>query len=148
MQLYLYTTSDEHEKINKNVSRETLVNFSVKEETNILQPVIFISGSLDNITSFNYAHVPDWKRYYYITNCEIVRTNMYRLTLKVDVLMSHKTGILNNKAILKRSEMIYDSYLQNSNIKMEAYKQIQTKSFNYTFVPETSLLLTTLGGAS
>lgn len=54
--------------------------------------------------SYNYAFIPDYSRYYYITNIEWLGGNAWRLFLSVDVLMSFATNIKNTRAVVSRLE--------------------------------------------
>lgn len=148
--IFLKRTNNEKNVLNKTYVDEltTQVDVTLKNETSITDPVFLISGDLNNITQFNYITCDFFKRNYFIIDIKQVRHNLYEITAHVDVLMSFKNEILNNTAILDRAHSVYDDYLQDTNIQMESYKMVQTKKFNYTFVPETSLLLTVLGGGN
>lgn len=148
--IFLKRTNNEKNVLNKTYVGEltTQVDVTLKNETSITDPVFLISGDLNNITQFNYITCDFFKRNYFIIDIKQVRHNLYEITAHVDVLMSFKNEILNNTAILDRAHSVYDDYLQDTNIQMESYKMVQTKKFNYTFVPETSLLLTVLGGGN
>lgn len=66
---------------------------SLRNESNVLNPTILIEHA--NPTGYNYCHIPDFGRYYYITEFKSVRTGIWQLNLSVDVLMSYSTQILN-----------------------------------------------------
>lgn len=54
----------------------------------------------DNPTAYNYCYIPDFDRYYFISNITSVRTNLWRIDCSVDVLMSYQAEILNLDVIV------------------------------------------------
>lgn len=146
--IFLQRTDSEQNEINKQLAISTEIAVNLKDNCDIINPTFLISGSVDNLSQYNYIRVPTFNRYYFIKSITQIRHNLYEIHAHVDVLMSFKNEILNNTAILDRAHSVYDDYLQDTNIQMESYKMVQTKKFNYTFIPETSLLLTVLGGGN
>lgn len=146
MKAYLYVTNSEKEEINKVLNSKTEIDIALKRDTTIIDPTLILSGTLDNISGYNYFYIPEFKRYYFLTDLKVVRNQLYELKGHVDVLMSFKTQILNNPAIIERSTSTYDLYLQDSEFNIESYRQIQTKKFNFEFKPETNLILSVIGG--
>ena len=60
------------------------------------------------IVTCNYVYIPDFNRHYFVNDITIVRNNLYRLSLHVDVLMSYKNEISNVNALVSRNEFDYD----------------------------------------
>lgn len=69
---------------------------TIRGESSILKPSITIQAG--NIVGFNYCYIPDFGRYYFIQDVVSLRVNVWELMLTVDVLMSHKSEILNSPA--------------------------------------------------
>lgn len=141
----LYKTNTPNNHVTKTLTNEISLDCVYKDITSVLNPTITISTST-NLSSYNYAYISDNSRYYYITNIKHVRNNIYEIELKVDVLFSHKTEILSNKAILSRQEKIYNMYLSDNNFKIYSKKTVQTKEFPYGFNHSGTFVLTTIGG--
>ncbi len=59
----------------------------IHEPTDVMNPVITVSTRGDYL-SCNYAYIPAWERYYYITSITATTGNMMTVTLHEDVLMS------------------------------------------------------------
>ena len=73
------------------------------EPTNILTPEISINiGYTANPTSYNYAFMQDFNRYYFVTNWAYNR-GLWIATMSVDVLASWKTDIGNSDKYILRS---------------------------------------------
>ena len=70
----------------------TSVSISLKGGCDILNPT-FILNSSDIPAGNNYAYVPAFNRYYFITGISAVRNDLVEITGRVDVLGSWKSAI-------------------------------------------------------
>lgn len=92
MELILYRTLDDNNVINKTLTNAMTVNINFKRDTNIVNPDIVLSG---DFRGFNYAHIPDLNRYYFIESIEQLNLHLVKLNMKCDVLETYKDAILN-----------------------------------------------------
>jgi hypothetical protein len=92
MEISLFVNSSERQAINKNLGSGVTLLGSLRNETSVINPSILIEHI--NPSLFNYCYIPDFNRYYFITNITSVRTNLWRIDCAVDVLMSFKEQIL------------------------------------------------------
>ena len=79
-----------------------MLSGTLRESTNILTPSILIEG--ENFSEYNYAYIQQFHRYYFIESMDVVRKNLWRVNLTVDVLESFKTSIKAQKVIICDSE--------------------------------------------
>jgi hypothetical protein len=100
MNIKLYYNTSDNRYINKTLSLELSINGNLKNETSLLSPIITIKS--DAVLRYNYAYIPEFKRYYYITGIENVRNEVWRLYLQVDPLMSFKADILSLKVVVNK----------------------------------------------
>lgn len=98
MNIYLYVNSSERQAITKTLSGATELIGSLRSETSVISPQIIIEGT--NPTGFNYAYIPQFGRYYFIDSMDSIRTNLWRLNLSVDPLMSFHDQVLNLQVIV------------------------------------------------
>lgn len=98
MIVYLYNTKDDNNVLEKNLTDEKIYNIRLKNPVDIIRPSLIIES--DKILLYNYAYIPEFKRYYFIENISNQSNNRYLLDLKVDVLMSFKNDILNAKGLI------------------------------------------------
>lgn len=99
MQLILHKTTDSNKVINKTLTHKVDLNITLKRDTDIIQPIILLSKvSGINFKQYNYAHIPDLNRYYFINSVESVNNSIDKLSLECDVLETYKADILNSKA--------------------------------------------------
>lgn len=140
----LYKTSSPYNQITKTLTNELSLTGTYKDNISILEPEVLISTST-NINQYNYMYIADNERYYFI-EIDIVRDGLYRVKGSVDVLYSHKTEILNNKAVVKRQANQYNLYLNDDIFKVYNKTNVITKNFPYGFDRNGSYILTVLGG--
>ena len=102
MDIKFFQNSSEKNKIGKTLTNETTVSGTLRETTDIINPVVLIEA--ENLTGFNYAQIPTFGRYYFIERMEVVREDLWRVHMTVDVLESFKTSIKNQNVIISDSE--------------------------------------------
>ena len=107
--IHLTNYNGEKNRINKNVSFLVKLQGTLRESSDVVNPSILVESPVDAICGFNYAYIPVFKRYYYITNCTAYRDNLTVITMSVDVLFTYKETILNSPAIIVRSSKTTDS---------------------------------------
>lgn len=91
MQIDFYKTKTESTALNKVLTDNFSITGSLRDECDILNPII--EFNFDNrLLSHNYAYIPAFNRYYYITGVKVVG-KLVTLKMHVDVLMSHKDEI-------------------------------------------------------
>lgn len=101
-------------KININEKDESLellttVKGSLKEGSSILTPQILVDTSnpelKDGVASFgNYAQIVEFNRYYFIDDVVLTTKNLWRISMRVDVLNTYANSILSQTALILRSE--------------------------------------------
>lgn len=92
MELKIYNNNSNTNVMNKNITLLSTLDFSLKIDNSILQPVLI----LKNYSNGNYCYIEEFKRYYYITDIKLLTGGLYQLQLEVDVLMTYKDIIMNN----------------------------------------------------
>lgn len=97
-------------------SATTLTSVQLKDDTGIMNPVLLINPNNAALpvpfvpSGFNYAHIPSFGRYYFVTDWTW-RKGLWECALSVDVLASFRTAIGNTSAYVERS-----AYASNGNI--------------------------------
>ena len=96
----------------------TLNNVELKENTSFLNPTLKISpnpnqGQTFSPTQYNYASIPYWMRYYFVTDWRWCN-GIWEVDLTVDVLASFKSSIGDTDAYILRSSYLYDGTLMDS----------------------------------
>lgn len=102
IKLYTFT---KRENSTAQPSGGTKFDCNLKDETSIINPEILISAS--SLSSYNYAYISDFGRYYFIRDIVSVRNNLWRLSLECDVLATYKSQIGDSAEYVLRSSSDY-----------------------------------------
>ena len=114
-QISLQKNTSPPNKVDKEPTDVAYATGVLKDGASILDPVILIDSSLssDIISNINYAYIAEFGRYYYITNIMSVTNQLWEIHMHVDVLMTYKTQIRNQSAIICRQEKKYNMLLDD-----------------------------------
>lgn len=157
-QIALYQTTSSNMRIDKSCKHlHTYSNITMKEGTSITNPVITLCASDQNVCIANYAYIPKFHRYYYIEDVVNIgghrfdETNqidlyLWEIHLRCDVLMSHKSDIIDQTAIFKRSQKGYNLYLNDDRIQIDNRPHIYTRVFPNSLTNNGTYVLLVAGG--
>ena len=117
MNIRLHYNSSDNRCINKTLDTGCELSGTLREETSIIRPEIIIKSELP-IVRYNYAYIPEFKRYYYISNIESLRQNVWKLHLEVDPLMSFRADILALKVVVSKQSLTIngDEYIDDGSL--------------------------------
>lgn len=90
MELQIYNNESNTNVVNKKITLVDKVNFNLKSDNSILQPILLIK----KYSKGNYCYIKEFNRYYYITDIKLLTGGMYQLQLEIDVLMTYKEDIM------------------------------------------------------
>lgn len=151
MTIGLYQNKSDEIVLNKKLETVATYEGYLKNATSVQNPSILIEGvfNIGNNINANYMYLPDYRRYYYITEIKQIRANLVEISGRVDVLMSFKDEILKCSGIVKKQQNsnAYNLYLDDGSLKTYQNKRIITKEFPSGFPLENdSFILVTAGG--
>lgn len=115
MKVILYSSSEEAKSFPKSLSNGVDLAGNLRDECDIIDPVISIVGMKPNDT-FNYCHIPEFSRYYFITGKKVITTSVVEISLHEDVLQTWSQYILQQEGVVLRNEFEYDSMLIDENV--------------------------------
>ena len=144
MEITLYYNSSEKNKINKTLSSVAVLSGSIKGESSIINPEILIE--YNNPAAFNYCYIDAFSRYYFVKDVTVVRNNLLRLRLTIDVLESFKTQILAQHVIIDKNTNKFDYYLLDDNWKVNAKTKTDIVNFPSGLLESGEFILITAGG--
>lgn len=108
MTIQLTSYNGEKNRINKEVSFSAQFEGTLREASDVVNPAILIEAPVDSVCGFNYAFIPEFKRFYFIQNCTAFRSGLTVINMAVDVLYTYKSSILNSPAVIVRSSKAGD----------------------------------------
>lgn len=123
MTITLYNNTSPPNYVNKSITQVEELSGTLREACSIVDPVITIERS--NPTGFNYAYITEFSRYYYVTGVSSEVNGLIAVAMHVDVLMTYKSQIASAKAIVRRQENRYNTYLDDGIFK--AYQNSKHK---------------------
>ena len=138
MELILYRTLDNANVINKVLTDPVTVNITLKNDVNIINPEIVLSG---DFRGYNYAHIPELNRFYFIESFEQINLRFGKLFMSCDVLETYKADILKCSGTIKRDikEGDYGAVSADSTVNI-----ITTHKADVKLILENNIVLTTL----
>lgn len=145
MNLRLCINNSEKNKINKDLTAGVTLSGTLRNESNVVNPSIVIN--IENPTIYNYAYIEDFKRYYFITDYISLRTGIWQINLKSDVLMSFKDSILASNVLINNTETTgKNNYLSGSNWVNNCKAKTDIVTFSHGLLNEGQYILITAGG--
>ena len=142
MQFILYNTLDGENVINKTLTDRVSIDIILKRDVIIDNPRITLLNDGVDYSSFNYAEIPDFNRFYFIRGYEQINSRMVSLELETDVLESYKNEILGSLARFNREIRTGD--FADVNIDKSFITSI-SKYYSEVELTGSSIVLTTVG---
>lgn len=81
---------------------------TLRNESPVSSPSILVetdSIAIGDLVRSNYAHIPEFGRYYYIRECTHFRNHLWVVDMHCDVLMSFSAGIKASSAIIEETSL-------------------------------------------
>ena len=117
IELYNFSKKNNSTKI-PSTSFATILNCQLKDQVSFLSPVIIVRPNVIqgfSPAAFNYAHIPYWQRYYFITDWVYINA-CWECHLSLDYMASFRDFIGNSSQYILRS-----SYEKDGNISDNVY---------------------------
>lgn len=125
----LFQNNSDTNVVQKSITQKAELSGTLRDDCSIIDPIITVEGiAASDLKYINYAEIPDFGRYYYVTNI-ILKGNLFEVHMHIDVLNTYKDQIRPLNAIIARQESRYNLYLQDGLIKQYANPHIQIKQF-------------------
>ena len=136
---------DERNKINKSFTSRYDYTGYIKEPSSVIDPSILIEADIAKIAGCNYAYIPQFRRYYYITNIVSATNTTCTIKLHVDVLMSYKNQLMDCYGYVDRQEDICSVMIADPEKLKQINPTISTVPFTVPTAAEgyTYCLITT-----
>lgn len=141
-----YKTSSENNRVVKSLSNATTLSGELRAQTSVLNPSIFVETA--NPSTFNYAYIPEFGRYYYITDITSIINRGWIISMRCDVLMTYASQIKALTPIIEREEIGFKAGLVDSGIPIDVNKKVEKYYFPNGFTKDIQYVLTTAGGAT
>lgn len=127
MTIELYYNTSDSNVVNKNIVLDRTIDGVLKQPTSILTPTVTVES--EGVILCQYARIPEFNRYYYITDVVSINNKLWSISMSVDVLMTFKNYLLERSAIIARQENLYNLYLDDDKFLVNAQRMYVTKAF-------------------
>lgn len=131
MTIDLYINDSENNRIGKSLSLVSSMNGTLKEACSVQNPVITIEA--ENLSNINYLYIPEFSRYYFVTDATVLQHNLWQISAHVDVLESFKDQILSQKAIISRQENLWNLYQEDEMFRTYSQPVLDEIAWNSDF---------------
>lgn len=145
MDITFYYNQSDSNYIVKNIVQIESLSGTLRAESSALQPKITVATL--NPTAYNYAYIPDFNRYYYVTDWISVRNGVWECSLSVDPLMSYASQIASAKiSLVNTQSQDADNYLSSNIFRTTVKEKTDILSFSSGLLENGEYILITAGG--
>lgn len=155
MQICLYRSTAEPNRIDKQnyLSEPFTLNGTLTLDCSMVDPVIEIEKTNPVYYQYNYMYIPDFKRFYFISDWINTANNLWQLRAHVDVLYTYASEIYRAQAIASKAQSatVSSNEIDDGSYAAEVPTQIKTYSFSNSFDTVSAVLIVsgiipTIGG--
>lgn len=143
MQIILYKCAAENRQIDKTSllsQTATLTGNLRQKNVSVTDPTITINYD-SSVFQCNYAYIPEFNRYYFITGFSNVVNGIVDISMHVDVLMSFKDEFLQNEGYIDTSLNYGNFYLNDPNAPVQQNTDLfKVKSFDSPFTGSSVIM--------
>jgi len=130
MNIIIQKNLSEKNRVTKNIQNITELQGTLRNETDIINPVIQFQGDVTQVINANYLTIVEFGREYFITDIKSVNAQLYEISAHCDVLASFRSEILANSGIIKKNETLYNTYINDGFYTVEQGMQTFIKPFS------------------
>lgn len=146
MTIELFNNTSDNNNLNKSLTSHGNKQCDIKGEIDLIRPTFVVGHVSNQFKDCNYCYVPDYGRYYYITNKKGLLGNRMMLECVVDPLMSFKDAIKEMSVIADRANAsIRNPYFDNGTLVNDCKHTKQIINFNNGFSNSGCYILLTCG---
>lgn len=146
MKVIFYRNNSDNRVVNKQLTIIKDLNLTRKIEKSIFEPVIEIVKDRD-MNNCNYVYIEEFNRFYFVVDIMELDGNIYRITMKEDVLTSFKNSILNLTALVERQEFKRNTQIVDNELLSQANNNFYCKTVGNYVNNDYNIYLTTCGGS-
>lgn len=141
---FFYNMSDSR-VINKNIVAGETFQGQARDEVDVMNPVIRFDKP--DVLRYNYAYIPQFQRYYDITDRTAFREGLWDVSFAVDVLMSFRGDISQLAVVVDKQSMLENGneYIDDSSLVAENVMFQTVYNFQNGFNDTGEFILITAG---
>lgn len=148
----LYKNSSPRNSFYPSLSKIRDISGTLRDECSLLNPRILMRiNDVGDLKNVNYMYIPEFGRYYYITDIVSVRNTEILVSGHVDVLSTYRKEILANDAIIGRSGVsntYYNTYLEDKELATYQDSYVCNYKFPKSFSHNNDNIILAVAGAA
>lgn len=131
--------------VNKQLGEFTAIEGDLRQTFDVLRPTVTLRRQPR--PAFNYCHIPDLGRYYFVERVSFEGNGAYELSLRVDVLKTYESEILAATGRVSESDNP-DPYISNRESVFDRRARFEKVAFENTglFKEDGSIIMITIKG--
>lgn len=148
MTIKTYRYLGDSRKVNKKLEAVTTYsNTVIVGDMSVQSPTISLQlDGFTDIINFNYIHIPELRRYYYVESSTIREDGFVQIQCRVDVLKSFASDILSSTQFVERQQNKCTYLLPDNLYNIKSNRNLTIKNFGSDIiVPNDDFILTTYG---
>lgn len=123
----LFQNNSDTNVVQKSITQKSELSGTLRDDCSIIDPIINVEGiAPSDLKYINYAEIPDFGRYYYVTNI-ILKGKLFEVHMHIDVLNTYKDQIKPIEAVIARQEQLNNVMLTDGLIKTYADPNIEIR---------------------
>lgn len=147
MDIVLMNNASPTNQVSKQLTTLATVSGYLRDTSSVIEPIFMIEGDVSTWSNLNYCYISAFSRYYYVNNIVSIRSGVFEVHCRVDVLMSFATQIKNHSALVRRQQQKYNLLINDGSIRTYANAHSLTYGFPNGFT-QHSLVLCVAGPQS
>lgn len=146
MKVIFYRNNSDNRVVDKQLTIIKELNLTRKIEKSIFEPIIEIVKDRE-LNNCNYVYIEEFNRFYFVVDIMELNGNIYRITMKEDVLTSFKNSIFNLNALVERQEFKRNTQIVDNELLSQANNNFYCKTVGNYVNNDYNIYLTTCGGS-
>lgn len=140
--IYLYTNRSDAREIYKDITYVDYVTGVFKNTQNVNRIVVNLETSYSSLASVNYVYLPDFERWYYITEKSVINSSITQVVLETDTLMTYREAIQTFTCLCLRSETKYNRQQVDEKLPRVVKDLVYIREIGNPLITENIILVT------
>lgn len=141
MQVIIQKNLSEKNRVTKDIQNIAVLTGTLRNETDVINPIIQIQGNITQVINANYLTIVEFGREYFITDIKSINAELYEISAHCDVLASFRSEILANSGIIKKNEILYNTYINDGFFTVEQGMETFIKPFQNSLDNDNFILV-------
>ena len=127
----LMTNNSATNVADKDTTEITTLTGVLRNETSIIKPTIIIEAPVHDFAECNYFYIPQFNRYYFVTDIRSIRAGLTEISGRCDVLTTalKKGNLTQCEGITKRQQNKWNLYINDGFFKVYQDPVVTTELF-------------------